>query len=152
MVMHSSILAWKIPWTEEPGGLQSMGLQKSQTRLRTHNIRINEWIQMHKHGSCRKKLPSRKGPWQVNICSVQHYGWEERPVRVREGGRKSTLGIWERKAPERSGIITHSLGGRVGRSRAHESEKLRQESFWCSETCELKQRSSKYYPSEMCSI
>ena len=28
---HSSILAWKIPWTEEPGGLQTMGLQKSQT-------------------------------------------------------------------------------------------------------------------------
>ena len=26
---HSSILAWRIPWTEEPGGLQSMGLQKS---------------------------------------------------------------------------------------------------------------------------
>ena len=30
---QSSILAWKIPWTEEPGGLQSMGLQKSQTQL-----------------------------------------------------------------------------------------------------------------------
>ena len=30
---HSSILAWEIPWTEEPGGLQSMGLQKSWTRL-----------------------------------------------------------------------------------------------------------------------
>ena len=29
---HSSTLAWKIPWTEEPGRLQSMGLQ-SQTRL-----------------------------------------------------------------------------------------------------------------------
>ena len=26
MVTHSSILAWRIPWTEEPGGLQSMGL------------------------------------------------------------------------------------------------------------------------------
>ena len=26
---HSSILVWKIPWTEEPGGLQSMGLQKA---------------------------------------------------------------------------------------------------------------------------
>ena len=25
---HSSILAWKIPWTEEPSGLQSMGLQR----------------------------------------------------------------------------------------------------------------------------
>ena len=29
MATHSSILAWRIPWTEEPGGLQSMGLQKS---------------------------------------------------------------------------------------------------------------------------
>ena len=28
MTTHSSILAWRIPWTEEPGGLQSMGLQK----------------------------------------------------------------------------------------------------------------------------
>ena len=33
MVTHSNILGWKITWTEEPGGLQSMGLQKSQTRL-----------------------------------------------------------------------------------------------------------------------
>ena len=31
MATHSSILAWRIPWTEEPGGLQTMGLQKSQT-------------------------------------------------------------------------------------------------------------------------
>ena len=28
MATHSSILAWKIPWTEEPGGLQSMELQR----------------------------------------------------------------------------------------------------------------------------
>ena len=28
MVIHSSILAWRIPWTEEPEGLQSMGLQR----------------------------------------------------------------------------------------------------------------------------
>ena len=27
MATHSSILAWRIPWTEEPGGLQSLGLQ-----------------------------------------------------------------------------------------------------------------------------
>ena len=33
MATHSSILAWRIPWTEEPGGVQSMGLQ-SPTRLR----------------------------------------------------------------------------------------------------------------------
>ena len=30
---HSSILAWEILWTEEPGGLQSVGSQKSQTQL-----------------------------------------------------------------------------------------------------------------------
>ena len=29
MATHSSVLAWEIPWTEETGGLQSMGLQKS---------------------------------------------------------------------------------------------------------------------------
>ena len=33
MVTHSSILTWEIPWMEEPGGQQSMGLQKSQTQL-----------------------------------------------------------------------------------------------------------------------
>ena len=33
MATHSSILAWEIPWTEEPSGLQSMGVTKSQTRF-----------------------------------------------------------------------------------------------------------------------
>ena len=28
MATHSNILAWQIPWTEEPGGIQSMGLQR----------------------------------------------------------------------------------------------------------------------------
>ena len=37
MATHSSILAWEIPWTEEPGGLQSMGPQ----RIR-HNLVIKE--------------------------------------------------------------------------------------------------------------
>ena len=33
MAAHFSIVAWKIPWTEEPGGLQSVGSQKSWARL-----------------------------------------------------------------------------------------------------------------------
>ena len=33
MVTHANILAWRIPWTEEPGGLQSRGSQ-SETRLK----------------------------------------------------------------------------------------------------------------------
>ena len=39
MATHSSILAWRIPWTEKPGGLQSMGLQ----RVRHH------WVHTHTH-------------------------------------------------------------------------------------------------------
>ena len=38
MATHSSILAWRIPWTEEPGGLQSVGLQ-SRTQLK--------WLSTH---------------------------------------------------------------------------------------------------------
>ena len=33
MATHSSILAWRIPWTEEPGGLQSMGSQRVRPDL-----------------------------------------------------------------------------------------------------------------------
>ena len=35
MVTHSSILAWKIPWTKEPGGLQSMGSQRVKDNWKT---------------------------------------------------------------------------------------------------------------------
>ena len=33
MATHSNILAWRIPWTEEPGGLQSNGVEQSWTQL-----------------------------------------------------------------------------------------------------------------------
>ena len=35
MATHSSILAWRIPWTEEPGRMQSMGLQRTQHKSAT---------------------------------------------------------------------------------------------------------------------
>ena len=38
MATHSSILAWRIPWTEEPGGLQSMGSQR---------VRLTECLSFH---------------------------------------------------------------------------------------------------------
>ena len=40
MATHSSILAWRIPWTEEPGGLQSMGSQR---------VRHDQVTNTHKH-------------------------------------------------------------------------------------------------------
>ena len=46
MATHSSILAWRIPWTEEPGGLQSLGSQESDTTelqsAHTHTHFISE--------------------------------------------------------------------------------------------------------------
>ena len=35
MAAHSNILAWEIPWTEEPGGLQLLGLQRVEHKLTT---------------------------------------------------------------------------------------------------------------------
>ena len=40
MATHSSILAWKIPWTEEPGGLQSMGSQRVRHSLVTEQQQL----------------------------------------------------------------------------------------------------------------
>ena len=42
MATHSSILAWRIPWAEEPAGLQSTGSQ-SQTRLSTEEKEEHWW-------------------------------------------------------------------------------------------------------------
>ena len=38
MATHSSILAWEIPWTEEPGGLQSMGSQRVGVTEHSHTV------------------------------------------------------------------------------------------------------------------
>ena len=43
MAPHSSTLAWKTPWTEEPGGLQSMGSLKSRTRPSDFTFTLTRW-------------------------------------------------------------------------------------------------------------
>ena len=53
MATHSSILAWKVSWAEEPGGLQSMGVTKSQTQLNSHT-------HTHTHSSNNQKMKLRK--------------------------------------------------------------------------------------------
>ena len=40
MVTHSSSLAWKIPWTEEPGGLQFMGSQRVRHSCMTNTLHV----------------------------------------------------------------------------------------------------------------
>ena len=50
MATHSSILAWRIPWTEEPGGLQSMGSQR---------VDMTVWLTLSENQT--KPLEKRKG-------------------------------------------------------------------------------------------
>ena len=44
MAVHSSILAWRIPWTEEPGGLKSMGHKESDPTEATEHARIPDIV------------------------------------------------------------------------------------------------------------
>ena len=51
MATHSSVLAWSSPWTEEPGGLQTMGSQRGG-RLKQLGMHAGtKWVQIPKRGS-----------------------------------------------------------------------------------------------------
>ena len=58
MATHSSILAWTIPWTEEPGGLQSKGRNESDTTKRLHFHLMSS--------SC--STFSLSGSWGPGVC------------------------------------------------------------------------------------
>ena len=62
MAAHSSILAWRIPWTEEPGGLQSMGSQRVRHNLATkqqpHNRKFYYWCEEDKRLREQLRKPS----------------------------------------------------------------------------------------------
>ena len=60
MTTHSSILAWRIPWTEEPGGLQSMGTQRVRHVLATKQECSHSWRPVLQREDV-KTPPFRKG-------------------------------------------------------------------------------------------
>ena len=47
MATHSNILAWEIPWTEKPGGLQAMGLQRVRYNWATKQQHIQTCVPLH---------------------------------------------------------------------------------------------------------
>ena len=49
MSTHSRIFAWRIPWTEEPGGLQSMGSQKSRKQLSNQITSSSDCVKSGSH-------------------------------------------------------------------------------------------------------
>ena len=65
MATHSSILAWRIPWTEEPGGLQSMG-HKEMDMAET---RVHMSLLPHQ---CLQSKDNTKNKHQVTLTSRDH--------------------------------------------------------------------------------
>jgi len=68
MATHSNVLAWRIPWTEEPGGLQSMGLQ-----------RVSDW---HFHFQKMKKhwqfyVVYSKANWLLGVAQRSSGQWDD---------------------------------------------------------------------------
>ena len=60
MAIHSSIVAWRIPWTEEPGGLQSMETQRVRHNLATkHTHNNNNVFKNSKQSAASTTLLSR---------------------------------------------------------------------------------------------
>ena len=54
MAPHSSTLAWKIPWTKEPGGVQPMGCKELDTTNRLNNDNENNNANNYKHNIAQK--------------------------------------------------------------------------------------------------
>ena len=73
MAPHSSALAWEIPWMEEPGRLQSMGVSKSRTRLRDLTFTFHFHAlerEMATHSSVLVWRIPGMGAWWAAICGV----------------------------------------------------------------------------------
>ena len=67
MATHSSIRAWRIPWTEEPGRLQSMGLKKSHmTEQLSLSVNIMKKKQTHRYREQVSGYPVGKGQGSVS--------------------------------------------------------------------------------------
>ena len=95
MATHSSTLACKIPWTEEPGRLQSMGLQ-SQTQLSdfTFNFRFHALEkEMATHSSILAwKISMGRGTWQATVRGVAK-SWTRLSFPGGSDGKESTCNV-----------------------------------------------------------
>ena len=79
MAPHSSTLAWKIPWMEEPGGLQYMGSLRSGTNERLHFHFHALEREMATHSSVLAwRIPGTGGAWWAAI-----YGFAQSRTRLR---------------------------------------------------------------------
>ena len=88
MTTHSSILAWTVPWTEEPGGLQSMGLQRVGHEWATEQQQIaNSLCGRNDHNIVKQLYPTKKK--ETFICS--YFIWQLTCILFKMHGLSKTL-------------------------------------------------------------
>ena len=80
MATHSSILAWKIPWTEEPDGLQSMALQKSGTQLSDSTIVTSGLVKIFEDMAWGKNTFGSLAP--AHLFQLKRVGGTQRPSKT----------------------------------------------------------------------
>ena len=102
MATHSNILARRIPWTEEPYGLQSIGWQKSQTQLKLLNIHV--WLQEQIHflpsGSEVNNLPANAGDTgSIHVSEISPRGGNGNPLQQSLLGNPMNRGAWAGNSP-----------------------------------------------------
>ena len=73
MAPHSSTLAWKIPWTEEPGRLQSMGLQRVTEQLHFHFHALEKAMAPH-FSTLAWKIPWMEEPGRLQSMGLLRVG------------------------------------------------------------------------------
>ena len=102
MATHSSILAWRIPWTEEPGGLQSTGLQRIGHDWATHTTSQLHLSHTRVMDGCEswtvKKAECRR------IEAFELWCWR-RLLRVSWTARKSNQSILKESSPGCSSVL-----------------------------------------------
>ena len=71
METHSRILAWRVPWTEEPGGLQSTGSKTVRHYRVTNTLTFTQWDSREDKLACLENITALRVP--NSICSL-HVG------------------------------------------------------------------------------
>ena len=99
MATHSSTLAWRIPWTEEPGGLQSTGLQRVEHSWTTEHTRMHFFKLACIGSDSHTKLPSCTdallGPWHLTPNPLPcGWGFRTGSFEGKEYGRKCKRFTW----------------------------------------------------------
>ena len=117
MATWSSILSWRIPWTEEPGGLQSMGHKESDTTERLNwtelipKLGLPRWLS-------GKDLPAVQETW------IQSLNWED-PLE-KEMATHSSILAWEIPWTEEPGRVQSMGLQRVRRDSATKQQQQNQ--------------------------